>query len=56
MMTPKKTDGPITVHITFAPELLKKIDKHAESEDRTRVNMIQVLVKRGLETTEAGER
>jgi CopG-like RHH_1 or ribbon-helix-helix domain, RHH_5 len=58
MNPPKKERKPlpIMVHVNFSRELIAWVDKHADSEDRTRSNMIQVLVKRGLEATEAGQR
>jgi hypothetical protein len=44
----KKPDYQTVVHVAFAPEVLDQIDAQAEIESRTRVNMVQVLVKQAL--------
>jgi len=53
MMASKKEPGakkkPVTVHIAFPPDVIELVDQRAEVESRTRVNMIQVLVKQALE-------
>ncbi len=38
----------VTVHVNFPAEIIRAIDQKAISESRTRVNMIQALVKQGL--------
>lgn len=53
MMTTKKDklkDQLVTVHVNFPAEVIRAIDEKAVAESRTRVNMIQVLVKQGLDT------
>jgi hypothetical protein len=56
MMTPKKERKPryVVVHVAFSPKEVEKIDAQAEIENRTRINMIQTFVLRGLDTSEAG--
>jgi hypothetical protein len=61
MMTPKNLQKerkplPIVVHVGFTPDQIKQIEKQAETENRTRINMIQTLVIRGLEAREQGQR
>jgi hypothetical protein len=55
-MTPKKERKPryVVVHVAFSPKEVEKIDAQAEIENRTRINMIQTFVLRGLDTSEAG--
>jgi hypothetical protein len=61
MMTPKKLQKerkplPIVVHVGFTKEMIQRIEKQAEVENRSRLNMIQTLVLRGLATLEEGQR
>ncbi len=51
--TKKKT--PTTVHLQLAPEVLERVDKLAESQSRTRINMVQVLIKQALDLTAMGQ-
>lgn len=51
MKKPKKDkDKPstLTVHVAIDLDLLKSIDGMAETQDRTRLNMISVLLKKAL--------
>ena len=44
-------DGKTTVRLQVDDELNGAIEKQAAAEDRTKANMIRVLVKRGLAAT-----
>jgi hypothetical protein len=55
MPTKKKKDEPRdwqTLHVPFKLDLIREVDEAAERESRNRVNMLAVLVKRGLTVKE----
>lgn len=49
MATKKDKISNLTVHLPVSRELAKRLDALAESEKRTRVNLILVLVERALD-------
>jgi len=49
---PVAKQKPVLVQIHFSPEVIEQIDHRASKEDRTRKNMVEVLVKQALEQSQ----
>ena len=47
--TGKRPNREVTIHIRVTEQMLDGIDKLAKNEERTRSDMIRVLIRRGWE-------
>lgn len=52
-MKPEKT---LVLSFRLPEKLIKRVDEHAQTETRNRVNMVQVLLQEALDARDKGSR
>jgi predicted transcriptional regulator len=53
MATKNRKKPPTTVHLQLSPDVMERVDALAEAQSRTRINMVQFLIKQALTMQQA---